>query len=129
MTAMQHAFVVLFLWAAARRNPHIVYGPRFAFYTAIVPMDDGLPALDVTASLREDCNAIDALCRLALDEYDDWRTGRDGGLRVFVDGEARPVDGDGSFDPRGTMVLVRDGRCATRVRAGERLPFKDARLA
>jgi hypothetical protein len=48
---------------------------------------------------------------------------------VLVDGAERAVDGQGCFDARGEMVLVRDGRNATRVGVGDRLPFRDPRLS
>lgn len=75
--AMQAAFLVLFLWQAARADQKVVYGPRFAVYTPIVQLPDGRPALDVGLALREDANVIDRLCRFALTTYDRWRTGPD----------------------------------------------------
>jgi hyaluronoglucosaminidase len=127
--AMASAFAVVFLWAAARRHEHNVFGPRFAVVPAIVQMPDGRPALDVREAVREDRNAVDALCRLALHEYETWRGLESVELRVFVDGEQRALDADGRFDAHGEMVLVRDGHATTRVGAGERLPFRDARLS
>ncbi len=71
--AMHHAFALTYTWMAARADVHVVYGPRFAVYSAVVQLPDGLgPALDVDASLREDANVIDRLCRLALDYYEMW---------------------------------------------------------
>jgi hyaluronoglucosaminidase len=71
--AMHHAFALTYTWMAARADEHVVYGPRFAVYSAVVQMPDGVgPALDVHASLREDANLIDRLCRLALDYYEAW---------------------------------------------------------
>jgi hypothetical protein len=49
-----------------------VFGPRFAVYPAVVQLGDGRPGLDVDLALVEDANAIDALCRLALDRYREW---------------------------------------------------------
>ena len=93
-------------------------------------MPDGAPALDARAALREDANAIDWLCRLALRTYDDWRTRAAGtALQVFVDGEERPVAVDGAFDGRGRMVMVRQGPLCTRVAPDQRLPFSDRRRA
>ena len=128
--AMQTAFVVLYLWKAARADEMVVFGPRFAIYTPVVQLADGAPALDTALAVREDANAIDALCRLALRTYDDWRT-RVAGLkpRVLVDGEERAVAPDGSFDATGTMVLVRVGEQCTRVDARTSLPFTDRRFA
>ena len=80
--AMQHAFVLIYLWTAARADEHVVYGPRFAVYTAIVQRPDGRPALDVGRSLREDANVIDRLCRLALADYEAWRLQPDSPTRV-----------------------------------------------
>jgi hyaluronoglucosaminidase len=71
-TAMQHAFATMFAWGAARRNEHVVFGPRFALYTPVIQLADGRPGLDIDAALREDDNAIDALCRLALAKYAAW---------------------------------------------------------
>jgi hypothetical protein len=71
--ALHHAFACTYTWMAARADEHVVYGPRFAVYTAIVQLPDGVgPALDVRASLREDANVIDRLCRLALEYYEAW---------------------------------------------------------
>jgi hypothetical protein len=127
--AMMATFMVIYSWSAARRNTHNVFGPRFVFMPQIVQRESGEAALDVHGALRENANAIDALCRLALDDYDAWRTAPSTAVRVFVDGTERPVGGDGHFDPQGAMVLVRDGRNATRVAPGDLLPFKDPRLA
>lgn len=75
------AFLLLFLWGDARtRTDRIVYGPRFAVHPAIVPLPDGSPGLDVRLALTEDANAIDHLCRRALDGYERWAM-------------TRPVDG------------------------------------
>ena len=72
-TAMHHAFALTYTWMGARADVHVVYGPRFAVYSAVVQLPDGLgPALDVRASLREDANVIDRLCRLALEYYEAW---------------------------------------------------------
>jgi hyaluronoglucosaminidase len=71
--AMHHAFALTYTWTAARADVHVVYGPRFAVYSAVVQLPDGVgPALDVDASVREDANVIDQLCRLALDYYEAW---------------------------------------------------------
>ena len=72
--AMHSAFMVLYVWKGARTDERVVFGPRFAIYTPVIQMPDGAPALDARAALREDANAIDGLCRLALRTYDDWRT-------------------------------------------------------
>jgi hyaluronoglucosaminidase len=72
--AMHHAFALAYTWMGARADEHVVYGPRFAVYSAVVQLPDGAgPALDVRASLREDANVIDRLCRLALGVYETWR--------------------------------------------------------
>jgi hyaluronoglucosaminidase len=71
--AMHHAFALTYTWMGARADEHVVYGPRFAVYSAVVQLPDGVgPALDVRASLREDANVIDRLCRLALEYYEAW---------------------------------------------------------
>jgi hyaluronoglucosaminidase len=129
-TAMQHAFVVLFVWGAARADERIVYGPRFVVYTPVIQLADGSPGLDAAAAVREDANAVDRLCRLALRTYDEWRTTAAGEpLRVLVDGEERALGADGAFDGRGTMVLVRQGPLCTRIDPEQPLPFNDSRLA
>jgi hyaluronoglucosaminidase len=127
--AMHAAFAAMFLWKAARADGKVVYGPRFAMYTPIVQLADGRPALDVDAAVREDANAIDRLCRLALRAYGDWCREPDARVRVLVDGEERTVEADGTFDGRGRMALVRAGTVVTRIAAGEGLPFRDARLS
>jgi hypothetical protein len=115
--AMHHAFAVLYVWSGARADEKVVYGPRFAIYTPVIQLADGAPALDAAAAVREDANAIDRLCRLALATYDDWRV-RGAGIpvRVLVDGEERAVDADNTFDGRGSMALLRQGPLSTRVR-------------
>jgi len=126
--AMHAAFLMLFSWDAARTTQHVVFGPRFALYPAVVQLADGAAGLDTRLAVREDASVIDRLCRLALAAYDEWcNTTRE--LRVFVDGSECPVDPDGSFDARGEMVLVRCGPYATRVTSGSTLPFRDARLS
>jgi hypothetical protein len=71
--AMHHAFALTYTWLGARADEHVVYGPRFAVYSAVVQLPDGVgPALDVRAALREDANVIDRLCRLALEYYEAW---------------------------------------------------------
>jgi hypothetical protein len=126
---MHTAFMVLFAWKGARADERVVFGPRFAIYTPVIQMPDGAPALDARAAVREDANAIDQLCRLALHTYDEWRTTAAGTpLRVLVDGEDRPVADDGTFDGRGRTVMVSQGPLRTRVTPGEPLPFSDRRL-
>ena len=72
--AMHHAFALSYTWMGARADEHVVYGPRFVVYSAVVQLPNGAgPALDVSASLREDANVIDRLCRLALAFYEAWR--------------------------------------------------------
>lgn len=75
--AMHQAFVLIYMWMAARADEHVVYGPRFSIYTAVVQLADGRPALDVGGSLREDASVIDRLCRLALADYEAWRLAPD----------------------------------------------------
>jgi hypothetical protein len=129
-TAMHTAFMVLYVWKGIRTDERVVFGPRFALYTPVVQMDDGAPALDARAALREDANAIDRLCRLALTTYDTWRTDAGGlPLRVDVDGEMRAIAPDGSFAGRGRVVTVHQGPLATTIEAGASLPFSDRRLA
>ena len=128
--AMHAAFLVLYLWQAARADERVVFGPRFALYAPVVQLRDGAPALDAGLAVREDGNAIDALCRLAMRTYDSWRTDdSDAPLRVFVDGEERAVGPDGGFDATGAMMLVRQGAGCTRLETNGALPFSDRRLA
>ena len=76
--AMHHAFALTYTWMAARADEHVVYGPRFVVYSAVVQLPNGAgPALDVSASLRENANVIDRLCRLALAFYEGWRRSPD----------------------------------------------------
>ncbi len=132
---MHAAFAVLYVWKGARTDERVVFGPRFAIYTPVVQMADGSPALDARGALREDANAIDRLCRLALHAYDDWRTSAaDAPLRVFVDGDERAVAPDGTFDGRALdrthpVVTVCQGPFSTQVTPGAPLPFSDRRLA
>ncbi len=130
-SVLADAFALLFTWGAARRSEHVVFGPRFAIYPAIVAVDGmpGTAALDGRAAVVEDANAIDKLCRLALAVADDWRVDDDRAVRVFVDGEQRGIGAQGEFDARGRMVLVRTGRAATRIDPSVALPFRDARFA
>ena len=72
--AMHHAFALSYTWMGARADEHVVYGPRFVVYSAVVQLPNGAgPALDISSSLREDANVIDRLCRLALGFYEAWR--------------------------------------------------------
>jgi hyaluronoglucosaminidase len=84
--AMHHAFALIYLWLAARADEHVVYGPRFAVYTAVVQLPDGRPGLDVGRSLREDANVIDRLCRVALADYESWRRDPAASTRAAADG-------------------------------------------
>jgi hyaluronoglucosaminidase len=128
-TAMRHAFVVLFLWAAARADEKVVYGPRFVVYTPVIQLADGSPGLDAAVAVREDANAVDRLCRLALATYDVWRiTAAGEPLRVLVGDTARDVAADGTFEAGGETVLVCQGSLCTRADAGRQLPFPDVRL-
>ena len=70
--ALLHAFGVIFRWDAARAGDRKVFGPRFAIYPAIVQLADGRTGLDVELAVTEDRNAVDRLCRHALDVYREW---------------------------------------------------------
>jgi hyaluronoglucosaminidase len=124
--AMQHAFVLMFTWKTARANERVVFGPRFALYTPVVQLAGGLPGLDVKQAVREDENAIDALCRLALHAYDEWCRDAGATVTVVVDRDERQRDADGTFDAHGTVIVLRAGDHATRVDAPA--PFRDRRL-
>jgi hyaluronoglucosaminidase len=127
--AMHAAFGVLFAWAGARANDRVVFGPRFAVYPAVVQRADGSPAVDLSLAVREDANAVDRLCRVALRAYEQWRCAPDRPLTVVADGVERPVDPGGAFDARGADVVVRAAAGTTRVAPAAALPFRDARLA
>jgi hyaluronoglucosaminidase len=83
--AMNHAFALIYKWMAARADEHVVYGPRFAVYTAVVQLPDGRSGLDVGQSLRENANVVDRLCRLALADYEAWRQDPERVGRVAAD--------------------------------------------
>ena len=104
-----------------------MFGPRFALYTPVVQLAGGLPGLDVQLAVREDENAIDALCRLALRAYQDWCPDAGAPVQVFVDGEERSPDAGGPTVVEGSDVVIRAGRHATRVDGAP--PFRDRRLA
>jgi len=56
-----------------------VFGPRFAFYPAVVQLEDGSPGLDVDLAVVEGQSAIDRLCRVALARYRAWARTRGSG--------------------------------------------------
>jgi hyaluronoglucosaminidase len=131
-TAMLHAFAVLFAWTAARRSEHVVFGPRFAVYPAVVQLDreDAAPGLDVDLALVEAQSAIDRLCRLALHRYREWTQRKPGPLEVTVDGSPLQLAPDATFHSPGVRaVLVRDATGVTALRApAQGPPFPDSRL-
>jgi len=128
--AMVHAFATVFSWTAARRRKHVVFGPRFAFYPAVVQLADGRPGLDVDLAVVEDQSAIDRLCRFALARYQVWAERSPDPLRVSVDGEPVAIGSDGSFPAPGAQaVVVEAGPDATEAPGAESsLPFPDSRL-
>ncbi len=65
LAIMGAMFALSFHWAQARRSEHVVFGPRFALYPAIVMHHSGQPTFRAREGILEDCNAIDALCRIA----------------------------------------------------------------
>jgi hyaluronoglucosaminidase len=129
--AMIHAFAALFSWSAARRRKHVVFGPRFAFYPAVIQLDDGRPGLDIDLAVVEDQSAIDRLCRFALARYQAWAQRPPAMLRVTADGAPAHVEPDGAFSaPGAQVVVVAAGPDATEVSGAlAALPFHDARLA
>src|SRR5437763_3358045 len=129
--AMVHAFAVVFSWSAARRRKRVVFGPRFAFYPAVVQLEDGRPGLDIDLAVVEDRSAIDRLCRFALARYQAWAQRRPETLRVTADGAPADVEPDGSFSaPGAEVVVVGTGPDAAEIPVAEgTLPFPDARLA
>ena len=107
----------------------VVFGPRFADLHGGRPARRrGGPALDVGLAVREDANVIDRLCRLALRDYERWRADADETVTACVDREERAIAADGSFDARGTTVLVRSGALRRRCEP-VRTPVRDRRLA
>jgi hyaluronoglucosaminidase len=129
--AMVHAFAAVFSWSAARRRKQVVFGPRFAFYPAVIQLADGRPGLDVDLAVVEDQSAIDRLCRFALARYHAWAQRSPEPLRITVDGAPAEVDLDGSFSaPGAEVVAVAAGPDTTEIpSADSTLPFPDARLA
>jgi hyaluronoglucosaminidase len=129
--AMVHAFAAVFSWSAARRRKHVVFGPRFAFYPAVIQLDDGRPGLDIDLAVVEDQSAIDRLCRFALARYQAWAQRPPDTLRVTAEGATVAVAPDGSFSAPGTKALfVEAGPDTTEVAGPDNtLPFPDARLA
>ena len=129
--AMVHAFATVFSWSAARRRKHVVFGPRFAIYPAVVQLADGRPGLDVDLAVVEDQSAIDRLCRVALARYQVWAERSTASLRVRVGGAPVAVASDGAFSATGAqLVVVEAGTDATEVPGAEsNVPFPDSRLA
>jgi hyaluronoglucosaminidase len=127
---MVHAFAAVFSWSAARRRKHVVFGPRFAIYPAVVQLDGGRPGLDVDLAVVEDQSAIDRLCRVALARYQAWTKRAPESLRIRIDDKHVTVGPDGAFSAPGTQgVVVEVGPDATEVPGAEAsLPFPDARL-
>jgi hypothetical protein len=128
--AMVHAFAAVFSWSAARRRKHVVFGPRFAFYPAVIQLADGRPGLDIDLAVVDDQSAIDRLCRFALARYQAWTQQPPDTLRVTADGAGVAVEPDGSFSAPGAhVVVVEAGPDATDITSAEAtLPFPDARL-
>ena len=128
--AMLHTFALFFAWMGARQGTPVVAGPRFALHAAVVQLPGGQPALDIDLALREDCSAIDRLCRVALGEYRTWVGEADAGLEVRAGFEALPLDPAGAFTAdTDTAALVLCGSRSTRVAAPSTPPFRDARLS
>jgi hyaluronoglucosaminidase len=129
--AMVHAFAAVFSWSAARGRKHVVFGPRFAFYPAVIQLADGRPGLDIDLAVVEDQSAIDRLCRFALTRYQAWTQRLPDTLRVTADGAGVAIEPDGSFSAPGAhVVVVEAGPDATDISSAEgTLPFPDARLA
>src|SRR5207248_8092342 len=53
LAVLQAAFRLTYRWQLARSSEHVVFGPRFAQYPAIVAVDGGVPALDTAAAIIE----------------------------------------------------------------------------
>jgi hypothetical protein len=125
---MMHAFAAVFAWSAAREGKHVVFGPRFAVYPAVVQAAGGGPGLDVDLAIVEDKSAIDRLCRFALARYRLWSQATPARLRVTADGQDVEVGPDGTFAVGSARdVVVHAGSASTAV--GEGMPFLDPRLA
>lgn len=73
--ALELVYGLIARWSGLRMSPVTVFGPRFAVYSAVRRRTDGAPILDVDAAIREDGNAVDRLCRLALADYARWTSG------------------------------------------------------
>ena len=83
---------------------HVVFGPRFAVYTPVVQLADGSPgARRRPRRVREDANAIDRLCRLALAHLRGVAARRRRTVRVDVDGDRARSAIAGSSTVEATM--------------------------
>jgi hyaluronoglucosaminidase len=83
--AMLRCFGLLFAWSGARDGRHVVLGPRFSLYPAVVQLADGAPGVDVSLAVREGASVVDRLCRLALDQYRRWVSARSGNATAVPD--------------------------------------------
>ncbi|MEZ5142773.1 MAG: beta-N-acetylglucosaminidase domain-containing protein [Acidimicrobiales bacterium] len=64
--AVQHALLVGWVWREVARSPVTVFGPRLSLRPVLAQWPDGEFAYR-SASLDQGRNAVDALCRFALD--------------------------------------------------------------
>jgi hypothetical protein len=105
---MQHGVRRPHAWSGARADEKVVYGPRRHLHTGD-PARRRSPGVDAAEAVREDENAIDRLCRLALRTYDARR----------IDGAGNAVRAAGRCGLPGTVVDP--------PTAAAHLPFRDAR--
>jgi hyaluronoglucosaminidase len=131
--AFFHVFAVMLAWSTARAgHDRVVLGPRFALHPAVVPLADGRPGVDVTLAVQEDQSVVDRLCRLALDDYQDWRESvtpaSAADVRVVTRAGDLQCDDAGVYPVGDDVVLVRAGPRVTRVSAPGGPPCPDPRL-
>jgi hypothetical protein len=128
--ALQFAGALWYGWPALRRSGVSVMGVRLGFRPELGQRADGRWAYRA-GSLLEDQNAIDELCRYALDELVAAADATDAGtgLVVGVDGAPVALGPAGSFAARpGALVTARWGESVTACRAPCEPPLRDRRL-
>ncbi len=127
-TGLLHAGMVWLKWPRLSRSGASVLGVRRGFRPQLAQAADGRWAYLPTA-LLEDQNAVDALCRFALDGLAGVAAAAPRAVVVEVDGAPVRVANDGTFTaPPGSSVVARWGDVSTRVRAPASPPLPDPRL-
>ncbi len=129
--AVEQAFAAGVLWAAVRRAPFTVMGPRFAMRPVLAQWPNGQWRFR-SASITEDANAIDRLLRHAFEVLDQFDNATE--IRVTVDDEPvalEPLaDRRWAFEARpGSVVRAAVGQATTTVTAPCDPALADRRLA